>query len=105
MALDDVKRVLARAAELKAALEDAGEADPTASRLADLLQTDIALLEAASRSGDADELSAGLMFPSLDARAADSLGGFEMDVHPKTRHEYAELNNAIVEALESLDLI
>lgn len=99
----DLKTVLARAGALAIALRSFPQSNPVPVRIAELIQKDIVRLSAALRENDMDAAETALAFPSIDARAADGLGGFYFSEHTETSEAYMALLRAIVSAREKLE--
>lgn len=91
----EFEHVLRLAEELLAALERLSKSNQGAKHLAVLVGKDTDRLRAALVAGDVDRALTALLFPSLDGRAADYTGGFDMESHPDTAPHYFALNAAI----------
>jgi hypothetical protein len=94
-----VEAVAAAARALIAALGRAAVIrQPGAPAIAALIERDLARLEATTIDGDDDAIGLALIFPSLDARAADHAGGVDFDGDPELNPPYLALVNARIAA-------
>jgi predicted transcriptional regulator YdeE len=100
---DKLHRAYQCALVLKLALDEVALTNESAKNIAELFGRDVQRLQDSIGSKDPDKISMGLNFSSLDARAADYLGGFEVWTHEETKQKYQALNAALLEAYSELD--
>ena len=97
-----LSEVHTNAGALATALRQLSLSNRVAGALLELLERDIERLSSAIGSDNRQAMLIALAFPSLDGRAADALGGFDMESTPETAESYHHLNRSLVTALEAI---
>lgn len=97
-----LREVLENAGALAVALRMLSRSNRVAGSLLELLERDITRLSSAVEADKNQTILLALAFPSLDGRAADALGGFDMESNPETSNLYRLLNLSLVAAIEAV---